>query len=285
MQLYFKWCDVIWLGCVILSATVLITSLLKSEPFVATLRQYLRCRLIYLEFNNLASDSVEEKVNHALLVFRLTRATAHGDEGEMARRLGKPLDAQFLRRVVEAEMVYSLIKSDPSSSNNNNSNSSDSHPIDSAEGGLSRSGSYHDSGENLADNNSGRHPSSHGPRESLNLGSSYFELTEDFFEGSAVGKGTVLQLMRSLCLCFLIAGELQCLRQLVRKLGPLTPLLFGQRQRKQRSGRSPVESSPEDAIWEDISAFTAGLSNNANALESALLETIMRLLLPTEKQL
>ena len=255
---------------------------------MATLRQYLRCRLIYLEFNNLASDSVEEKVNHALLVFRLTRATAHGDEGEMTRRLGKPLDAQFLRRVVEAEMVYSLIKSDPSSSSSNSSSSSHPprFPVPATDNtaGLSRRGSYNDSGENLADNNSG-HPT-HGPRESLYLGSSYFELTEDFFEGSAVGNGTVLQLVRSLCLCFLIAGELQCLRQLVRKLGPLTPLLFGQRQRKQRSGKSPVveSSSPEDAYSEDISAFAVGLSNDANALESALLETIMRLLLPAEKQ-
>ncbi len=230
----------------------------------------------------MASESVEEKVNHALLVFRLTRATVHGDEEEMVRRLGKPLDAQFLRRVVEAEMVYALIKSDPTSSISHSPRFFDT-------AGISHKDSCHDSGENLADNGSGPSASSsRGPREPLNLGSSYFELTEDFFEGSAVGNGSVLQLVRSLCLCFLIAGELQCLRQLVRKLGPLTPLLFGPRKRKQKRGKSStspsMESSLDAAYSEDISAFTAGLSNNATALESSLLEAIMRLLLPAEKQ-
>ena len=318
-----------------MTVTVLVASLLRSDSFVTALKHFLRDSIASRSSSGAEAESGTEmgekvQVDRALLVFRLSRPAAHLNEEEMQQRLDKSLDAQYLRRAVEAEMVYRhtfsaamhrhtdiinssnhlpaghAVVSDSSSDEAAPSSASVSAAGSSSQDAVDLNGSFNHSthchGPSGHGNNNGMRPKPH-----LGGGSSYFELSEDFFDGDEncaddSGKestadrgggsgGRVRQLVRSLCLCYLIAHEPQSLRRLLRKLGPLCALLV---QRKsvccptgnlRRSALTDGEQHQLQDSESDVAAFVElSRLESSGPMDRGTLEAVLRLLLPIKKK-
>lgn len=154
-------------------------------------------------------------MGRALLVFRLSRAVAHGSAEEVVQRLCRPADARYMRRVVEAELAYSLGGAQCASISYHLLHSSHDAALQpgEAETSLSRSSSH--------DTHSPHPAASHGL-----LQRSYFELPDDFSKrenGTATYK-SVGELLRGLCVGFLLTEKSSCLRLLLTRLA-LAPAL------------------------------------------------------------
>jgi len=171
----------------IYSAAVLMASLGRSRALRSSLGPHLRVRLggSWPVEGSTGSEEAAARVCRVLVVFRLSRA-CRGDPEDLRVLLARALDLQTVRRAVEAEMAF--LPCEPEGQWLRGSSSLD--PLD-------------------------PHPEDHHYPNPNPNSCNYFELPEDFFCGPA----TVLHLVRALCVCFLLAGELTSLDLLLRRLG------------------------------------------------------------------